>query len=144
MKVIKLIMCVAVGVMLMFGANSCENKKNTQDKLSSQSESNEKQQSENAKSENSEKLVLIDFYATWCGPCKAMTPVMEQMEKKFGDRIEFKKVDVDQNEELALKYKVESIPNIVILSPDEEVLENVIGYQDADEMEEILTAVLNK
>ena len=64
--------------------------------------------------------------------------------KVESDRIEFKKVDVDQNEELALKYKVESIPNIVILSPDEDVLENVIGYQDADEMEKILTAVLKK
>ncbi len=140
MKAIRLLMLIATGVMLMMGINSCDNKKQTDDKSSAQS----KESSVNAKVGSAQKLVLIDFYATWCGPCKAMTPVMEQMEQKYGDRIEFQKVDVDQNEELARKYNVMSIPNIVILSPDEEVLENIVGYHDADEMEEILSKVLEK
>lgn len=140
MKAIRLLMLIATGVMLMMGINSCDNKKQTDDKSSTQS----KESSVKAKVGSAQKLVLIDFYATWCGPCKAMTPVMEQMEQKYGDRIEFQKVDVDQNEELARKYNVMSIPNIVILSPDEEVLENIVGYHDADEMEEILSKVLEK
>lgn len=144
MKSLKFLMCIAVGIMLMISANSCDNKKKAETQSSSQSESSEKKQLDNSKSNASDKLVLIDFYATWCGPCKAMAPVMEKMEEKYGDRIEFRKVDVDQNEELALKYKVESIPNIVILSPDDEVLENIIGYRDADDMDEILSKVLDK
>ena len=140
MKAIRLLMLIATGVMLMMGINSCDNKKQTDDKSSAQS----KESSVKSKVGSTQKLVLIDFYATWCGPCKAMTPVMEQMEQKYGDRIEFQKVDVDQNEELARKYNVMSIPNIVILSPDEEVLENIVGYHDADEMEEILNKVLER
>ncbi len=144
MKAIRLIMCVAVGIILLFNANGCDNNKKVNNDSNSQSEQSEKKESSNLKSVSSEKLVLIDFYATWCGPCKAMTPVMEEMEKKYGDRIEFKKVDVDKNEELAQKYNVQSIPNIVILSPHEEVLKNVIGYRDSDEMDEILNEVLNQ
>lgn len=144
MKSLKFLMCIAVGIMMMISANSCDNKKKAESKSSSQSESSEKQQMDKSKTDSSDKLVLIDFYATWCGPCKAMSPVMEQMEEKYGDRIEFKKVDVDQDGELAQKYNVESIPNIVILSPDDEVLENIIGYRDADDMDEILSKVLDK
>lgn len=144
MKSLKFLMCIAVGIMLMISANSCDNKKKAEAQSSSQSESSEKQQMDKSKTDSSDKLVLIDFYATWCGPCKAMSPVMEQMEEKYGDRIEFKKVDVDQDGELAQKYNVESIPNIVILSPDDEVLENIIGYRDADDMDEILSKVLDK
>ena len=140
MKAFRLIMLIAAGVMLMAGINSCDNKKQTDDKSSAQS----KESSAKTQDVSTQKLVLIDFYATWCGPCKAMTPVMEQMEQKYGDRIEFQKVDVEQNEELAQKYNVQSIPNIVILSPDEEVLENIVGYHDADDMDEILSKVLEK
>lgn len=144
MKSLKFLMCIAVGIMLMISANSCDNEKKAESQSSSQSESSEKQKMDKSKTDSSDKLVLIDFYATWCGPCKAMSPVMEQMEEKYGDRIEFKKVDVDQDGELAQKYNVESIPNIVILSPDDEVLENIIGYRDADDMDEILSKVLDK
>ena len=138
MKAIRLIMCITVGVMLIIGINSCENKSKT----ASLNEVS-KEKSEVSK-EATGKLVLIDFYATWCGPCKAMTPVIEQMEEKYGDKIEFKRIDVDQDEELANKYNVQSIPNIVILSPNEEVIENIVGYHDANQMDKILSEVLDK
>ena len=138
MKAIRLIMCITVGVMLIIGINSCENKSKT----ASLNEVS-KEKSEVSK-EATGKLVLIDFYATWCGPCKAMTPVIEQMEEKYGDKIEFRRIDVDQDEELANKYNVQSIPNIVILSPNEEVIENIVGYHDANQMDKILSEVLDK
>ncbi len=138
MKAIRLIMCITVGVMLTIGINSCENKSKT----TSRNEVS-KEKPENSR-ETTGKLVLIDFYATWCGPCKAMTPVIEQMEEKYGDKIEFKRIDVDQDGELANKYNVQSIPNIVILSPNEEVIENIVGYHDVNQMDKILKEVLDK
>lgn len=137
MKAIRLIMCITVGVMLIIGINSCDNKSKTASLETS------KEKSDGSR-EVKGKLVLIDFYATWCGPCKAMTPVIEQMEEKYGDKIEFKRIDVDQDEELANKYNVQSIPNIVILSPNEEVIENIVGYHDANQMDKILSGVLDK
>lgn len=137
-------MCVVVGMMLMLGVNSCVNKNNEKDDSSSQPEMNEKKQSDSNRSGVAGKLVLLDFYATWCPPCKQMIPVMEKMEEKYGDRIVFKRVDVNENEELANKYNVQSIPNIVILSPEDEILDNVVGYRDANQMDVILSDVLKK
>ena len=137
-------MCVVVGMMLMLGVNSCVNKNNVKDDSSSQHEMNEKKQSDSNRSGVAGKLVLLDFYATWCPPCKQMIPVMEKMEEKYGDRIVFKRIDVNENEELANKYSVQSIPNIVILSPEDEILENFVGYRDANQMDVILSDVLKK
>ena len=144
MRAIRFIMCVVVGMMLMLGVNSCVNKNNVKDDSSSQPEMNEKKQSDSNRSGVAGKLVLLDFYATWCPPCKQMIPVMEKMEEKYGDRIVFKRIDVNENEELANKYSVQSIPNIVILSPEDEILENFVGYRDANQMDVILNDVLKK
>ena len=144
MRAIRFIMCVVVGMMLMLGVNSCVNKNNEKDDSSSQPEMNEKKQSDSNRRGVAGKLVLLDFYATWCPPCKQMIPVMEKMEEKYGDRIVFKRVDVNENEELANKYNVQSIPNIVILSPEDEILENFVGYRDANQMDVILSDVLKK
>lgn len=144
MRALSFILCVVVGMMLMLGVNSCVNNKNVKDDSSSQHEMNEKKQSDSNRSGVAGKLVLLDFYATWCPPCKQMIPVMEKMEEKYGDRIVFKRVDVNENEELANKYNVQSIPNIVILSPENEILDNVVGYRDAYQMDVILSDVLKK
>ena len=144
MRAIRFIMCVVVGMMLMLGVNSCVNKNNVKDDSSTQHEMNEKKQSDSNRSGVAGKLVLLDFYATWCPPCKQMIPVMEKMEEKYGDRIDFKRIDVNENEELANKYNVQSIPNIVILSPENEILDNVVGYRDTNQMDVILSDVLKK
>ncbi|MBP5687486.1 MAG: thioredoxin family protein [Muribaculaceae bacterium] len=140
MKAIRFILCVVVGMMLMIGVNSCDNKKKVSDK--SESESSEKMKSDTTKSDNSDKIVLIDFYATWCGPCKAMVPVMEQMEDMYGEWVEFKRVDIDQEPELAEKYNVDVIPTLVFLTPDEEVIDIVQGYHDVNQMDEIMNKIL--
>lgn len=66
-------------------------------------------------------ITLIDFYADWCGPCKIMAPIFEELEKTYADKIEFKKVDVEAEGDTAEKFNVESIPTFVLLKDEKEI-----------------------
>ena len=66
-------------------------------------------------------LKLLDFYADWCGPCKMMAPIFEEIEKDYENRIEFKKVDLEAEEQLAGQYNIGSIPTFVLLKDDKEI-----------------------
>lgn len=68
---------------------------------------------------NSDKPVLIDFYAEWCGPCKMMTPILDQLKKMLGDTVSIIKVDVDKNPEAASKYQVRSVPTLMVFKKGE-------------------------
>ncbi len=63
---------------------------------------------------NSNKPVFVDFWAEWCGPCRMVSPTVEDLSKEYNDKVNFVKVNVDQNNELASKYNVFSIPTLAI------------------------------
>lgn len=64
---------------------------------------------------NSNKLVLVDFFANWCGPCKAMHPIIENVTKEMGDSIAVIKIDIDKYESLASLYNVQSVPTFMLI-----------------------------
>jgi|TARA_R110000823_G_scaffold234480_7_gene360704 thioredoxin 1 len=63
---------------------------------------------------NSDKPTLVDFWAPWCGPCKMMTPIIEETKSELGDKANVLKVNVDNNKEVSVKYNVRSIPTVIL------------------------------
>jgi len=86
---------------------------------------------------NSGKPVLVDFFATWCGPCHAQTPILEDLKKRIGEKASIIKIDVDKNRELAGKYNIMSIPTICIFYNGELVYRQP-GVHQATQLESLL------
>ena len=63
---------------------------------------------------NSDKPILVDFFATWCGPCKSLAPVLKEVKGELGDSISIIKIDVDKNQALASQYQVRGVPTMVL------------------------------
>jgi len=64
---------------------------------------------------------LLDFWAPWCGPCRIMNPILEELEKELGDKVTVEKINVDENQEKASKFGVMSIPTYIVMKDDKEI-----------------------
>lgn len=82
-----------------------------------------------------EGLVIVDFFATWCGPCKMIAPIFEELSKEYEGKMTFVKVDVDLSTDIAGKYGISSIPTMKILDKSE-VKETMIGFLPKDALKE--------
>ena len=82
-------------------------------------------------------VVLVDFWAPWCGPCKMLTPILEKVKEDVGDSAVISKVNVDENPQLASKYGVRSIPTILIFK-NGEIKETLVGLKQQAELTSLL------
>jgi thioredoxin 1 len=86
---------------------------------------------------NSDRTTIVDFYADWCGPCKMMSPIIDEIAEENADTIKVGKVNVDENQELAMKYNIMSIPTILIFK-NGNISKSFIGVTSKQEIEEII------
>ena len=91
---------------------------------------------------NSPVPVFVDFWAEWCGPCRVVGPVVEQLSEEYGDKIDFVKVNVDENNELAQKFNVFSIPTLAIFK-DGQVVSQKVGAATKESFKTMIDSSLN-
>lgn len=85
--------------------------------------------------------VVVDFWAPWCGPCQAITPVLEELDKEYSGEIKFVKLNVDENSETAQKFRILSIPTIKVFKNGEAV-ERLSGFKSKNDLEKVLNKYL--
>ena len=86
---------------------------------------------------NQDKPVLVDFFATWCGPCKMQAPILDEVKERLGNQVAIIKIDVDQNQQTASKYQIRSIPTLIIFK-NGEIKWRQSGVFQANELERLL------
>jgi thioredoxin 1 len=86
---------------------------------------------------DSEKPVLIDFYATWCGPCQSLAPILKQVKDSLGERISIIKIDVDKNQEIASSYQVRGVPTMMLYQRGKQIWRQS-GVLSKDEIIQII------
>jgi thioredoxin 1 len=89
------------------------------------------------------KPVLIDFYADWCGPCRLQSPIVEELGRRMGDQLEVKKINVDDNMELANKYRIYVVPTLII-EKDQREIRRIEGLTDVSSLEAMIKPLVEK
>lgn len=84
-----------------------------------------------------ERTIFVDFFATWCGPCKMLGPEIDKLAEEVGDEIKIVKIDIDKERELADLYNVQSIPNLFVFK-DGKVIDRQLGYQAYPQLKAML------
>ncbi|MFA5250401.1 MAG: thioredoxin [Parachlamydiales bacterium] len=96
---------------------------------------------ENFAAEIAQGVVLVDFFAAWCGPCRMLTPIIEEVAKHFQNRAAVAKMDIDAEPKSAEEYQVTSVPTMILFKNGKEV-ERLVGLRDAQSIIEAVEAVL--
>ena len=89
----------------------------------------------------SEKLVIVDFWATWCGPCRMLSPILDEVEEEMSDKIQVVKVNVDDADEIAMRYRIMSIPTLVFFK-DGQMVDRTVGAMPKSALVERINANL--
>ncbi|NTV90923.1 MAG: thioredoxin [Clostridiales bacterium] len=87
--------------------------------------------------EKSAVPILVDFWAPWCGPCRAVAPILEQLAAKYDGKVKIGKVNVDEQQELAVKFRVMSIPTLILFK-DGKVVQQMVGLRAAQELDDMI------
>jgi thioredoxin 1 len=91
----------------------------------------------------SDTPVLVDFWATWCGPCRAIAPIVEELAKEYHGKVKVGKMDVDANSSTPMRYKVTGIPTLLVFKGGQ-VVEQIVGYRPKDAIAQALDKHVTK
>ena len=153
MRNLKSLLMVAVALILVSCSMSAKPEKNETEKASAQGEvialnkadflskvyNYEKNQTQWVYEGN--KPAIIDFYADWCGPCKMISPILEELAKEYEGKVTIVKVNVDENGDIAGRYGVMSIPNLVLFK-NGDVVKQVVGFQPKNQLQALLNSAI--
>jgi thioredoxin 1 len=90
----------------------------------------------------SDKPVLVDFWAPWCGPCRQLSPTVDKLATQFAGKVKVGKVNTDENQDLAVKYRITSIPQLLLFKGGEQPQERIVGLQTEATLVKLLNKVL--
>ena len=96
---------------------------------------------ENFETETKSGVTLVDFYADWCGPCRMLTPVIEEVAGQMQGQASFAKLDIDQNQKVASQFQVTSVPTLILFKDGAEV-NRLVGLRDAAAIKEFVSSAL--